>query len=125
MGCAILTTRGTDANAVISFQRQANNAVAAVNITASHSRPNCGFQVRDENGGTVVRWNQTDRGADPAGDEGAIGACRWTGAGIGSRSLISAQTGYLARIWLGIDVEPIKKPLKIVVDNMWGTAPAG
>src|SRR5208283_1497478 len=40
---------------VISFSVKARNAIAAINITASHNPPtDNGFKVRDENGGAIA-----------------------------------------------------------------------
>ena len=53
-GLRVLLTPGPTPTPVISYSVTANNAVAAVNITASHNPPeDCGFKVRDENGGAV------------------------------------------------------------------------
>jgi phosphomannomutase len=53
-GFEVLLTPGPTPTPVISYSVKVNHAVAAVNITASHNPPeDCGFKVRDENGGAI------------------------------------------------------------------------
>ena len=110
---------------VISYSVTAKGALGAVNITASHNPPeDCGFKVRDENGGAV----------DPAGlaqieslipgrdDAGAARRLPFAEAiAQGKIEVFDPKPAYLAHLTDLIDVEPIRQAgLKIVVDNMWG-----
>lgn len=124
-GLRVLLTPGPTPTPVISFSVRANNAVAAVNITASHNPPeDCGFKVRDENGGAVdsAGLKQIEALIPAAGDEGAIKRMPLDQAlASGQVAYFDPKPAYLAHLSELIDVEPIKKAaLKIVVDNMWG-----
>lgn len=110
---------------VISFSVGAKGALGAINITASHNPPeDCGFKVRDENGGAIAPNGLTQIEAliPAAGDTGAIKAVRLADAlKNGSIEYFDAKPAYLARIAELIDVAPIKAAgLKVVVDDMWG-----
>ena len=64
---------------VISFSVGAKGALGAINITASHNPPeDCGFKVRDENGGAIAPNGLTQIEAliPAAGDTGAIKAVK-------------------------------------------------
>lgn len=53
-GYPVLLTPGPTPTPVISFSVPANQAIAAVNITASHNPPeDCGLKVRDWLGGAI------------------------------------------------------------------------
>ena len=110
---------------VISFSVGAKGAVGAVNITASHNPPeDCGFKVRDANGGAIPPADLTRIEASiPApGDGDAIKRVPLAEALRDGRiEYFDAKPAYLARVAELIDVQPIKEAgLKIVVDNMWG-----
>ncbi len=124
-GLRVLLTPGPTPTPVISYSVKANHAVAAVNITASHNPPeDCGFKVRDENGGAVdsAGLKQIEALIPAAGDEGAILRVPLEKAlALGQIAYFDPKPAYLAHLSGLIDVEPIKKAaLKIVVDNMWG-----
>ena len=54
-GFKVFLTDKATPTPVISFSVGAKNAMAAVNITASHNPPeDCGFKVRDEHGGAIA-----------------------------------------------------------------------
>ncbi|MCB0043768.1 MAG: phosphoglucomutase/phosphomannomutase family protein, partial [Caldilinea sp.] len=108
---------------VISFSVGAKGAVGAVNITASHNPPeDCGFKVRDANGGAIPPADLTRIEASiPApGDGDAIKRVPLAEALRDGRiEYFDAKPAYLARVAELIDVQPIKEAgLKIVVDNM-------
>ena len=107
---------------VISFAAVDNNAVGAVNITASHNPPeDNGFKVRDASGGAV-----------PPDGLAAIEACIPATNGVrrtpldaaladGTVRYLQPQASYLAHLTGLIDVTRIRDAgLKIVVDSMWG-----
>jgi phosphomannomutase len=110
---------------VISFSAKNKGALGAVNITASHNSPeDCGFKVRDENGGAVdpAGLAQIESYIPAAGDAAAIRSIPFAQAvKEGKIEIFDAKPAYLAHLADLIDVQPIKDAgLKIVVDNMWG-----
>lgn len=124
-GFQVLLTPGPTPTPVISYSVQANHAIAAVNITASHNPPeDCGFKVRDEKGGAIAPagLQQIEALIPPAGDEAAIKRVALTTAlANGQVTYFDPKPAYLAHLANLIDVTPIKNAgLKIVVDNMWG-----
>lgn len=124
-GLRVLLTPGPTPTPVISYSVPANNAIAALNITASHNPPeDCGFKVRDAGGGAIAPagLKQIEAAIPPAGDEGAIRRLRFEDAlASGQIAYFDPKPAYLAHLADLIDVTPIKNAgLKIVVDNMWG-----
>lgn len=110
---------------VISFSVGAKGAVGAVNITASHNPPeDCGFKVRDENGGAIPPdgLTQIEASIPSAGDDAAIKRMPLADAlRDGQIEYFDAKPAYMKRVAELIDVQPIKDAgLKVVVDNMWG-----
>ncbi len=124
-GFQVLLTPGPTPTPVISYSVKVNHAIAALNITASHNPPeDCGFKVRDENGGAIAPdgLQQIEARIPAAGDEAAILRIPLAAAlASGQVAYFDPKPTYLAHLADLIDVEPIKKAaLKIVVDNMWG-----
>jgi alpha-D-glucose phosphate-specific phosphoglucomutase len=124
-GFQVLLTPGPTPTPVISYSVKVNQAIAALNITASHNPPeDCGFKVRDENGGAIAPdgLQQIEARIPAAGDEAAIQRIPLAAAlASGQVAYFDPKPAYLAHLADLIDVEPIKKAaLKIVVDNMWG-----
>lgn len=124
-GFSVLLTPGPTPTPVISFSVRANNAIAAVNITASHNPPeDCGFKVRDHNGGAIAPEGlKTIETLIPKpGDTGAIQRIPLEKAlAEGKISYFDPKPPYLAHLRNLIDVEPIRNAgLKVVVDSMWG-----
>ncbi len=110
---------------VISFSVGATGSLGAVNITASHNPPeDCGFKVRDENGGAIAPDGLTQiEGLIPeAGDASAIKSVKLSDAlDSGDIEYFDPKPKYLERVAELIDVQPIKDAgLTVVVDNMWG-----
>jgi phosphomannomutase len=108
---------------VISYSVKSRNAIAAINITASHNPPaDNGFKVRDENGGAI----------DPEGlkkIERLIPASMLSvkrmkfddGVTAGSIIKFNADDDYIRQIKTLVDLEAIKKAgFKVFVDPMWG-----
>ncbi|OUC08090.1 phosphomannomutase [Litorilinea aerophila] len=124
-GFHVLLTQSATPTPVISYSVKARQAIAAINITASHNPPeDCGFKVRDEHGGAVAPEGlaQIEALIPPAADTGAI-AQMDLAAGLESGQIeyFDPKPAYLAHLAELIDVGPIKQAgLKIVVDNMWG-----
>ncbi len=124
-GFQVLLTPGPTPTPVISYSVQANHAIAALNITASHNPPeDCGFKVRDEKGGAIAPdgLQQIEALIPAAGDEAAISRVALaTALASGQVTYFDPKPAYLAHLADLIDVTPIKNAgLKIVVDNMWG-----
>jgi len=107
---------------VISFAAVDNNAVGAVNITASHNPPeDNGFKVRDASGGAVPPEGLAAIEARIPGSEGVCRTSLDAALADGAVRYIQPQTAYLAHLTGLIDVAPIRDAgLKIVVDSMWG-----
>ena len=124
-GLQVLLTPGPTPTPVISFSVKANQAVAAVNLTASHNPPeDCGFKVRDENGGAIAPdgLKQIEALIPGPGNEEAIPRVPLADAlASGQVQYFDPKPAYLKQIARLIDVQPIKDAgLKIVVDDMWG-----
>ncbi|HQY90579.1 phosphoglucomutase/phosphomannomutase family protein [Caldilinea sp.] len=124
-GFQVLLTPVPTPTPVISYSVKAKQAIAALNITASHNPPeDCGFKVRDENGGAIAPagLQQIEARIPAAGDEAAIQRVPLAEAlAAGQVAYFDPKPDYLAHLAELIDVAPIKAAgLKIVVDNMWG-----
>ena len=124
-GFQVLLTPGPTPTPVISYSVKANQAIAALNITASHNPPeDCGFKVRDHNGGAIAPdgLKVIESLIPRAGDDAAIQRMPLAKALASGRvAYFDPKPAYLAHLARLIDVEPIKRAgLKIVVDNMWG-----
>ncbi|MBW7886613.1 MAG: phosphoglucomutase/phosphomannomutase family protein, partial [Caldilineaceae bacterium] len=124
-GLQVLLTPGPTPTPVISYSVKANQASAAINITASHNPPeDCGFKVRDENGGAVAPdgLKQIEALIPSADATSAVQRMPLKAAlESGQVRYFDPKPAYLKHILELIDVEPIKNAaLKIVVDNMWG-----
>ena len=124
-GFKVFLTDTATPTPVISFSVGAMDAVAAVNITASHNPPeDCGFKVRDEFGGAVdpAGLDEIESLIPAADDEAAIRSVPLAEALADGRiEYFDAKPAYMVRVAELIDVQPIKDAgLKVVVDNMWG-----
>jgi len=124
-GFSVLLTPGPTPTPVISFSVRANSAIGAVNITASHNPPeDCGFKVRDHNGGAIDPEGLKTIEALIPGPEDTEAIRRLPlekALAEGKVSYFDPKPPYLAHLRNLIDVEPIRNAgLKVVVDNMWG-----
>lgn len=124
-GFSVLLTPGPTPTPVISFSVRANGAIGAVNITASHNPPeDCGFKVRDHNGGAIdpEGLKAIEALIPDAQDTAAIRRIPFERAlADGKIAYFDPKPPYLAHLRKLIDVEPIRNAgLKVVVDNMWG-----
>ena len=124
-GFSVLLTPGATPTPVISFSVRANSAIGAVNITASHNPPeDCGFKVRDHNGGAIDPEGLKAIEALIPGPEDTEAIRRLPlekALAEGKVSYFDPKPPYLAHLRNLIDVEPIRNAgLKVVVDNMWG-----
>jgi len=110
---------------VISFSAKERGAIGAVNLTASHNPPqDCGFKVRDENGGAIDPKGlaQIESLIPPAEEAEAIARIPIKQAlADGKVEYFDPKPAYLAQIDRLLDVQPIRDAgLKIVIENMWG-----
>jgi phosphomannomutase len=110
---------------VIAYSVKDKGALGAVNITASHNPPeDCGFKVRDENGGAVdpEGLSQIEALIPPAYEALHIPRVPLAqGLADGRIVKFDPKPAYLAHLAGLIDVRPIRDAgLKVVVDNMWG-----
>lgn len=124
-GFHVYLTEGATPTPVISFSVGYKQALGAVNITASHNPPDdCGFKVRDENGGAIppAGLAQIEANIPAVDDSNSIRSLKLADAlKQGKVEYFNPKAAYLARVKELIDVQPIKDAgLKIVVDNMWG-----
>jgi alpha-D-glucose phosphate-specific phosphoglucomutase len=108
---------------VISFSVKARNAIAAINITASHNPPtDNGFKVRDENGGAIDPEGLLKIEALIPKDVSSVKRIKFDD-GIASGKIIkfNADEDYIKQIKKLVDLEPIKQAgFKVLVDPMWG-----
>ena len=124
-GLRVYLTHTATPTPVISYSVKEKGALGAVNITASHNPPeDCGFKVRDANGGAVdpAGLAQIESYIPAAGNEAAIRHIPFAQAVKEGRiEIFDAKPAYLIHLADLIDVQPIRDAgLKVVVDNMWG-----
>lgn len=124
-GLHVYLTESATPTPVISFSAKNLNTLGAANLTASHNPPeDCGFKVRDENGGAVepAGLAEIEAAIPAAGDSAAIKRIPMRQAlQEGKIEIFDPKPAYLAHLADLIDVQPIKDAgLHIVVDNMWG-----
>ena len=108
---------------VISYSVKARNAIAAVNITASHNPPtDNGFKVRDENGGAIAPEGlKKIEGLIPS-NLSSIKQTKFSDArNQGMIKEYNAENQYIEQIKTLIDLEPLRQAgFKVLVDPMWG-----
>ncbi|MBU0511311.1 MAG: phosphoglucomutase/phosphomannomutase family protein, partial [Chloroflexi bacterium] len=122
-GLRVYLTDGAAPTPVISYAVVAQDAVGAVNVTASHNPPiDNGFKVRDENGGAI----------DPEGLTEIENLIPKTEDEVRRMPLAEAEAqglvvrfdpapAYIEQIEKLIDLQPIKDAgIKVLVDPMWG-----
>jgi phosphomannomutase len=121
-GLQVLLIDGAAPTPVISFAAVDNNAVGAVNITASHNPPeDNGFKVRDASGGAVPPDGLAAIEARIPDTKGVRRTPLDAALADGTARHIQPQAAYLAHLTGLIDVTRIRDAgLKIVVDSMWG-----
>lgn len=107
----------------ISYSVVARQAGAAVNITASHNPPtDCGFKVRDPNGGAIPPHDLTLIEQLIPDDGRAVRRLKLDDAlSDGLVAFFDPAPDYIAQLNRLVDVEPIKQAgFNILVDCMWG-----
>jgi phosphomannomutase len=121
-GFRVLLTDGPTPTPVISYAVVAQEAIAAVNITASHNPPtDNGFKVRDEHGGAIAPDGLREIEAHIPTIDNVERLALDEALAQGSVTYFDPAPAYLAQIDRLIDVQPIKDAgLTVLVDAMWG-----
>jgi phosphomannomutase len=121
-GFRALITQGATPTPAISYSVVAQEAAAAVNITASHNpATDNGFKVRDEHGGAIAPEGlvEIERRIPPA--DGVRRLALQEGQARGLIQYFDPVPAYLEQLVRLIDVRPIRDAgLTVVVDAMWG-----
>ncbi len=121
-GIHVWLTDGATPTPTIAYAVVDKQAGGAINITASHNPAwDCGFKVRDPNGGAIPPHDLQKIEAaipDPAGVKRLK---LEDGMSDGRISKFDAFPAYTAQLHRLIDVEPIKQAgFTVLVDCMWG-----
>jgi phosphomannomutase len=124
-GFHVWLTPGATPTPVISFSVPKQGAVAAINLTASHNPPeDCGFKVRDQNGGAIAPDGLTlIESLIPEAGNGAAIRSMPLGEALaqGAVTYFDPRPAYMAHVESLIDLQPIRNAgLKVVIENMWG-----
>lgn len=117
-----LTDRATPTPA-ISYSVVERQAGGGINITASHNPPeDCGFKVRDHQGGAIPPEQLKEIEALIPPDVSAVRRMKLEDAqSDGLVRVFDARPAYIEQLHRLIDVEPIKAAgFKVLVDCMWG-----
>lgn len=119
----VYLTDGATPTPVISYAVVAKEAIAAVNITASHNPPvDNGFKVRNRFGGAIDPEGLKQIEALIPDDVAAIQRVP-IGKALEQGRVVKfdASEAYIEQIHRLIDLQPIKDAgLKVLVDAMWG-----
>jgi phosphomannomutase len=107
----------------ISFSVQAQKAIGAINITASHNPPvDNGFKVRDENGGALPPDNLKKIESLIPVTGAPLNRLKFKdGVASGMIKPFDPHPAYIAQIKKLVDLEQIRQAgFKVLVDPMWG-----
>jgi alpha-D-glucose phosphate-specific phosphoglucomutase len=122
-GFKVLLTDGATPTPVIAFAVINNQAIGAINITASHNPPtDNGFKVRDETGGSIAPEGlKVIESLIPDRLEGVQRMQRKEALASGLIEVFDPSKAYIEHLKDLIDLEPIRNAgLHILVDSMWG-----
>jgi alpha-D-glucose phosphate-specific phosphoglucomutase len=122
-GLKVYLTEGSCPTPVISYSVVAQQAVGAVNVTASHNPPtDNGFKVRDENGGAIAPDGLVQIEAlIPDSVKGVKRMPLAQAMEAGKIVNFDPNPKYIEHLKELIDLEPIKEAgLRVMVDPMWG-----
>ena len=122
-GFHVYLTKNPTPTPVISYSVVSEDAIGAINITASHNPPiDNGFKVRDQNGGAIPPEGlKLIESLIPA-DISAVKILEAENAEKqGLLTYFDAAPKYISHLEDLIDIQPLKDAgLKILVDPMWG-----
>jgi len=121
-GFQVLLTKGATPTPVISYSVRAQQAAAAINITASHNPAwDNGFKVRDEHGGAIAPEGLAEIEARIPPVKKVKRLPLEEALAQGRVVYWDPDPAYLEQLARMIDVQPIKDAgLTVVVDCMWG-----
>ncbi len=122
-GFKVLLTKEPTPTPVISYAVITNEAIGAINITASHNPPtDNGFKVRDPNGGAIppVDLNQIEQLIPNSVEE--VKRIPFSKAlELQMVEIFDASVAYKKHIHKLVDIDSIKNAgLTVLVDPMWG-----
>jgi phosphomannomutase len=121
-GVKVWLTQSNTPTPAISYSVPAKGAAGAINITASHNPPHdCGFKVRDADGGAIP---PADLKRIEAGIPDIAGVRRMKLEDAMSDGLVvkfDPAPDYIALLHRLVDIEPLKAAgFNVLVDCMWG-----
>ncbi len=122
-GLRAYLTESATPTPVISFSVPRKQAVAAVNITASHNPPtDNGYKVRNQFGGAIDPDGLKEIEAHIPGDEAQVLSQPYAEAAAQQKIVrFDPVPEYLDHIQTLVDLGPIRDAgLKVLVDPMWG-----
>lgn len=116
-------TDGATPTPAVSYSVVEKQAGGGINITASHNPPwDCGFKVRDPNGGAIPPHDlKRIEGMIPETETAVSRIKLDDGISDGTIAKFDPAPAYIAQLNRLIDVEPIKAAgYTVLVDAMWG-----
>ncbi|MDX1615185.1 MAG: phosphoglucomutase/phosphomannomutase family protein [Candidatus Promineifilaceae bacterium] len=122
-GIQVWLTDGATPTPTISYAVVDRGAGGGVNITASHNPPeDCGFKVRDANGGAIAPDDLKRIEALIPPDMRAVEQLKLDDAkSDGLVALFDAKPAYIEQLNRLIDLTPLKQAgFNVLVDCMWG-----
>lgn len=121
-GIKVWLTDGATPTPTISYAAVDKQAGGAINITASHNPPyDCGFKVRDPNGGAIAPAGLKQIEANIPDSRGVYRMKLEDAMSEGLVEKFDAAPAYIAQLGHLIDVNPIKEAgFDVLVDCMWG-----
>jgi phosphomannomutase len=121
-GFQVWLTDGSAPTPVISYSIVEREAIAGINITASHNPPwDCGLKVRDQSGAAVAPDGlaEIESLIPPIGNVKRIEFEK--ARSEGKIEVWDPAPAYLAHIGTLVEIEPIREAgLDILVEPMWG-----
>ena len=124
-GIRVWLTEGPTPTPSISYAVVYHQAGGGINITASHNPPwDCGFKVRDPQGGAIPPHNLKKIEAQLPASEADVKRMKLDDAmSDGLVTMFDAGPAYIEQINRLIDLQPIKDAgYNVLVDCMWGNA---
>jgi phosphomannomutase len=122
-GFEVFLTNGPTPTPVISYAVVSENAIGAVNITASHNPPtDNGYKVRDQNGGAIPPEGLKQiENLIPSDISNVLLKDAENAKKQGLLTYFDAAPKYIKHLEDLIDLQPIKDAgFKVLVDAMWG-----